>query len=428
MLVLRGGWVVDPERNVDERADLRVRDGRIVEIAADLSVADGEAEIIDVTGCWVVPGLVDLRTHLREPGDEHEEDLETGLAAGAHGGFTALCAMPGTTPVNDTRAVTDLVLARASRLDGPEVWPFGAITKGLRGEALTEMGELKAAGCVGVTDDRRSVSDAGLLRRAMEYARTFDLVVAQHCEEPALTRGSVMHEGPLSTRLGLRGSPAEAEEAAVTRDLRIAELTGARFHVSHVSTAGAVEAIRQAKARGLPVSADVTPHHLTFTDAALAEFDPNAKVLPPLRSSADREALRAGLEDGTLDAIATDHAPHAEPDKDCELAIAAFGMIGLETALPLVLALIADGSLSRRRAIEALTTGPAGVLGKRRTLEGADALTVIDPEHEWTVDGTTLRSRSRNTPLLGQTLRGAARLTFARGRVIHRLRASGSPA
>jgi len=417
MLVLRGGWVVDPDGGVDAEADLLVRDGRVAAVGPAIDAAD--AQEIDVTGCWVVPGLVDLRTHLREPGDEHEEDLASGLAAGAHGGFTALCAMPGTRPVNDTRAVTELVLAGAARLQGPEVWPFGAITMGLQGEALTEMGELRQAGCVGVTDDRRSVSDAGLLRRAMEYARTFDLVVAQHCEEPGLHRGALMHEGPLSTRLGLRGSPAEAEVSAVTRDLQIAALTGARFHVSHVSTAGAVEAIRRAKAAGQPVSADVTPHHLTYTDEALASFDTHAKVLPPLRSEADRDALRAGLEDGTIDAVATDHAPHAAYAKDCELAEAAFGMIGLETALPLVLQLVREGYLGRRRAVEALTTGPAGVVGRRRVLEGADAFTVIDPEREWTVDDATLRSRSRNTPLLGQRVRGAARLTFARGQLIH---------
>lgn len=419
MLVLRGGWVVDPDGGVDAEADLLVRDGRVAGVAPAIDAPD-DAEVVDVTGCWIAPGLVDLRTHLREPGDEHEEDLESGLAAGAHGGFTALCAMPGTHPVNDTRAVTELIRARASQLEGPEVWPFGAITVGLKGEALTEMGELQEAGCVGVTDDRRSVSDAGLLRRAMEYARTFDLVVAQHCEEPGLHRGSLMHEGPLSTRLGLRGSPAEAEVAAVTRDLQIAALTGARFHVSHVSTAGAVDAIRRAKAAGQSVSADVTPHHLTYTDQALATFDTNAKVLPPLRSEADRAALRRGLEDGTLDAIATDHAPHASPDKDCELAVAAFGMIGLETALPMVLELVRAGHLSRRRAVEALSAGPARVVGASRTLQGADAFTVIDPEREWTVDATTLRSRSRNTPLLGQKVRGAARLTFARGRVVHR--------
>jgi len=419
MLVLRGGWVVDPDGNVDAEADLLVHDGRVAEVGPRID-PPADAEVVDVAGCWIAPGLIDLRTHLREPGDEHEEDLESGLAAGARGGFTALCAMPGTHPVNDSRAVTELVLSRARQLEGPEVWPFGAITVGLKGKALTEMGELRQAGCVGVTDDRRSVTDAGLLRRAMEYARTFDLVLAQHCEEPGLHRGSLMHEGPLSTRLGLRGSPAEAEVAAVARDLQLAALTGARFHVSHVSTAGAVEAIRRAKAQGLSVTADVTPHHLTFTDQALATFDTNAKVLPPLRAESDRVALCAGLEDGTLDAIATDHAPHASPDKDCELAVAAFGMIGLETALPTVLALVRDGQLSRARVVEALSVGPAKVLDAKRPLKGADAFTVIDPDHEWTVDDTTLRSRSRNTPLLGQSVRGAARLTFARGRVIHR--------
>ena len=419
MLVLRGGWVIDPTEPFEGHADVLVRDGRVVQVGA-VDVSPGDAEIIDVTGCWVVPGLVDLRTHLREPGAEHEEDFASALAAGAHGGFTALCAMPGTQPVNDSRAVTQLIRSATDALSGPEVWPFGAITMGLQGQALTEMGELRAAGCVGVTDDRHSVTHAGLLRRAMEYARTFDLLLAQHCEEPALGAGAVMHEGPLSTRLGLRGSPVEAEVAAVTRDLAIAALTGVRFHVSHVSSAGAVEAIARAKARGQAVTADVTPHHLTFTDQALAEFDTQAKVLPPLRSAEDRAALRAGLEDGTIDAVATDHAPHASPSKDCELAEAAFGMLGLETALPLILALVREGTLSRLRAVAALSTAPARIVGRPRKLEQADAFTVIDPDHEWTASDGTLRSRSRNTPLLGRPLRGAARLTFARGRIVHR--------
>ncbi|MCB9621640.1 MAG: dihydroorotase [Sandaracinus sp.] len=416
MLLLRGGLVLDPTSDVERVADVLLVDGRVREIGEALVAPD--AEVRDVSGCWVVPGLLDLRTHLREPGQEYKEDLQSGLAAAAAGGFTTVCAMPGTKPVNDQRAVTQLILARAEALGGTRVLPFGAITKGLEGRELAEMAELRDAGCVGVTDDRKPVHDAQLLRRALEYAATFGLVVMQHCEEPSLSHGAFAHEGVISTRLGLRGAPRQAEESAVVRDLSVAELTGAPLHVAHVSSSGAVARIRDAKSRGVLVTADVTPHHLTWTDEALLGFDTAARVIPPLREASDRDALRRGLADGTIDCIATDHAPHAPLEKECELAEALPGMIGLETALPLVLALVRDGVLTRRRAVEALTTGPARVLGRSATLTDASDLTVIDPEHAWTPSRETLRSKSTNTLLLGREVQGAARLTIVRGRVV----------
>lgn len=417
-LILRGGTVVDSLGGREGEFDVAITNGKVTQVARNLPGAD-QARELDVSGQWITPGLIDLRTHLREPGEEYKEDLASGLAAAAAGGFTTVCAMPGTRPINDSRAVTDLIVARALELGGPRVVPFGSITLGMEGHALTEMAELRDAGVLGVTDDRRPVTDAGLLRRAMEYADTFGLVVMQHCEDPNLSRGGQMHEGVVSTRLGLPGSPREAEDAAVARDLRVAELTGARLHIAHVSSRGAVGLIRAAKARGVRVTADVTPHHLSYTDEAVLGFETHAKVRPPLRDASDREALRHGVEDGTLDCIATDHAPHVALDKDCEFAAAKEGMCGLETALPLLCALIGEGVLSRSRVVAALTAGPAAVLGRSAALEGSGDLTVIDPQFGWTVSAETLRSKSSNTLLLGADVVGAASLTMVGGKVVY---------
>ncbi len=417
-LILRGGTVIDPLGGREGEFDVAITNGKVTQVARNLPAAD-QARELDVSGQWVTPGLIDLRTHLREPGEEYKEDLASGLAAAAAGGFTTVCAMPGTRPINDSRAVTDLIVARALELGGPRVVPFGSITLGMEGHELTEMAELRDAGVLGVTDDRRPVTDAGLLRRAMEYADTFGLVVMQHCEDPNLSRGGQMHEGVVSTRLGLPGSPREAEDAAVARDLRVAELTGARLHIAHVSSRGAVGLIRAAKARGVRVTADVTPHHLTYTDEAVLGFETHAKVRPPLRDASDREALRHGVEDGTLDCIATDHAPHVALDKDCEFAAAKEGMCGLETALPLLCALIGEGVLSRSRVVAALTAGPAAVLERSAALEGSGDLTVIDPQFGWTVSAETLRSKSSNTLLLGAEVVGAASLTMVGGKVVY---------
>ncbi|MEO0321970.1 MAG: dihydroorotase [Myxococcota bacterium] len=440
MLLLRGGTVFDappdgplaamPPAGVPggHRADVLIEDGSVRRVAAELAPSDHPgARVIDVSGCWVARGFVDLRAHLREPGEEHKETLETGRAAAAAGGFTAVCAMPGTTPVNDQRAVTSLIVDLAGRSPGPRIWPFGAITKGLRGQELSDMAELAEAGCVGVTDDRHPVHSAALLRRALEYASTFGLLLMQHCEEPALAEGPY-HESPLSTRLGLRGQPREAEDVAVARDIRLAELAGASLHVAHVSSAGSVALLREAKARGLPVSADVSPHHLTMTEDALlggarVGYDPRAKVLPPLREARDRDSLVEGLADGTLDCVASDHAPHTRLDKDAELDAAAFGLSSLETTVSQVLSLVRDGRLSAARAVQALGAAPARVLGKPTGLLGQGDVTVVDPARRWTPTEESLRSKGKNTPLLGCELEGAARLTIVGGEVVFEAKA-----
>lgn len=421
MLLLRGGRVLDPALDFEGEADVLVHEGRVRRLAPGEAPPPNVREI-DAHGKWVCPGFTDLRAHLREPGEEYKEDIDTARAAAAAGGFSSICAMPGTKEPNDTRSVTELILSRA-KSPGTRVLPFGTITKGMKGKELSEMAELRDAGCVGVTDDWRPVTDAGLLRRAMEYAATSRLVLMQHCEEPHLAPRAMVHESPLSTALGLPGSPAEAEAVAVARDLAIAEHTGARLHIAHVSSARAVELIREAKSRGVPVTASVTPHHLNLTEEAIRGYDTMSKVVPPLRSPADRAGLRAGLADGTLDAIATDHAPHARMDKDCEFAAAAYGISGLETAVPWLLRLVAEGVLTPRRLVEALTVGPAAVLGERAllnpTVHGGTDLVLIDPDATWTLDATSMRSKGKNSPLLGQELVGRVLLTVVDAAIVH---------
>src|SRR6185369_13256548 len=364
--------------------------------------------------------LIDLHTHLREPGQEYKEDIASGTRAAAAGGFTAVCAMPNTVPPNDTRAVTELIVRRAAEIGAVRVYPVGAISKGLKGESLAEMGELREAGCVAVSDDGHPVMNAELMRRAMEYARTFDLTIVQHCEDLTLSAGGAMNEGPVATRAGIRAQPSAAESSMVARDVELAALTGARYHVAHVSSAESVRLVREAKRRGLAVTCEVTPHHLTLTDAACAHYDTAAKCNPPLRSLADVEALREGLRDGTIDAVATDHAPHSTIEKDVEFEQAAFGMIGLETALPLVLELVRGGVLTPSELCTRLSVRPAAIfrLPGGSLAEGRPAdVTVIDPEASWTLDPGVLRSRSRNTPFAGRPLRGRAALTIVGGKV-----------
>ncbi|HEV8324895.1 MAG TPA: dihydroorotase [Myxococcota bacterium] len=422
-LHLRGGRVVDPAAGVDDDADVIVADGRIAAVGRGLTTPAGtDVRVIDARGWLVVPGLIDLHAHLREPGQEYKEDVASGAAAAAAGGFTAVCAMPNTVPPNDTRAVTDLILERARAAGAARVYPVGAITVGLKGEALTEMGELKDAGVVAVSDDGRPVMNARLMRRALEYGRTFGLTVVQHAEDLDLSAGGVMNEGPVSTRAGLRGAPSQAEEVMVARDLRLVELTGARYHVAHVSTAGTVALLREAKRRGLPVTAEASPHHLTLTDEACLSYDTATKVNPPLRAAADVEALRAALADGTIDAVATDHAPHTGLEKDVEYDLAAFGMIGLETAVPLVWALVRAGGLAQAAAVERLTRGPArcfGLTGGTLAPGTAADVTCLDPERRWTCRPEALRSKSRNTPFAGWELQGKAVLTVVGGRVVY---------
>jgi dihydroorotase len=378
--------------------------------------------VIALGGRLLLPGFVDLHVHLREPGQEYKEDIASGGRAAAAGGFTTVCCMPNTVPPNDCRAVTDLITRRARDVDLVRVRPVGAISQGLRGEALAEMGEMKDAGIVAVSDDGRPVMSSGLMRRALEYAATFGLPVVQHAEDLGLSAGGVMNEGAVATRAGLRGQPGSAESVMVARDLELVAEVGGRYHVAHLSTARAAALVHDAKRRGLPVSCEVTPHHLTLTDAACAAYDTHAKCAPPLRTRADVDALRAALADGTIDAIATDHAPHSPVEKELEFDQAAFGMVGLETALPLVLGLVAEGVVSLARAVELLSWGPARCFGldAGRVVEGGAAdLVVVDPDRRWTVTPESLRSRSKNSPFLGAELRGQAVLTMVGGKIIH---------
>jgi dihydroorotase len=424
MLVLRGGRVIDPSRGFDGPADVVIEGTRIARVGpgAAQGLSGERVRVVDVSGRWVVPGFVDLHVHFREPGHEYKEDIASGLRAAAAGGFTTVCAMPNTKPVNDTRAITEMMTARARAAGGPRLHPIAAATLGSEGKQLTEMADLREAGAIGVSDDGRCVMNAAVMRRALEYARTFDLLFSQHCEDHDLTAGAQMHEGEISTRLGLAGWPRAAEDVIVARDLILAEATGARYHVAHVSSLGAVRLLREAKSRGLRVTAEVTPHHLTLTHEALLGYHTACKVNPPLREREDVEALRAALADGTIDCIATDHAPHSDLEKDCEFEAASPGMIGLEPAIPVLLGLVREGALSATRLIESLTSSAARAAGlPAGTLkEGAPAdIAVLDPEADWTIDAGSLSSRSANTPLLGQRVRGRNSLTIVDGQVVY---------
>ena len=419
-LLIRGGRVIDPSSNLDRVTDVLLKDGRVEAIDDRLSAPD-DAQVIDAAGHVVCPGLVDLHVHLREPGGEHKETIATGSMAAVAGGFTTVCAMPNTDPPIDDPAAVGFVRAEGLRAGRARVHPVGAISVGLAGERLTEFGEMVEAGAVGVTDDGRPVSDAGLMRLALEYARTFDIPVAAHCEVLTLSRKGSMNEGLVSTRLGLTGIPNAAEDAMIARDLILAELTGGRLHIQHVSTRNGVEMIRRAKDAGLLVTAEATPHHLTLTEEAVDRYRTDAKMNPPLRTEADRQAVRAGLADGTLDCIATDHAPHHYDEKEQAFDDAPFGIVGLETALGLVLTHVVDeGVLSLPRAIERMTVGPARAFGlEGGTLRrGAPAdVTIFDPSADWRVDPKRFRSRSRNTPFAGWPLRGRALVTIVGGAI-----------
>ncbi|NNK07382.1 MAG: dihydroorotase [Deltaproteobacteria bacterium] len=428
VIVLRGGRVLDPSQGLDEQADVVIEAGRIKELGRDAGAAHqaGDAvRIVDASGHWVCPGFVDLHVHLREPGQEYKEDIGSGLDAAAAGGFTAVCPMPNTKPTNDTRAITEMMISRAKEHGGARLMPFGAVTRGQRGAELTEMADLREAGAIGVSDDGVCVMNAAVMRHGMEYARTFDLLVSQHCEDHDLTHGAQMHEGARSTQLGLRGWPRAAEDIIVARDLILAETTGARYHVAHISSFGAVRLIREAKSRGLRVSAEVTPHHLLFTDEALLSYDTYCKVNPPLREAEDLEALREAIADGTIDCIATDHAPHSELEKDCEFEAASVGINGLETAIGSMFQLVRSGALKPLRFVEALSTAPARLLpdfegGSLKVGRRAD-ITVLDPDARWILDKEALRSKSHNTPLLGRELTGRPVMTMVDGKVVYEL-------
>jgi dihydroorotase len=421
-IAIEGGRLIDPVAAIDGLRDLLLEGGvvRAVETPRAFRSLD-VARRIDASGCWVVPGLIDLHVHLREPGYEYKETVATGAAAAVAGGFTALACMANTNPANDSAAVTRFILERAAQAGLARVYPIGALSEGLRGERLAEIGEMRAAGIVAVSDDGKPVADAGLMRHALEYCAMFGIPVVDHAEDPGLSAAGAMHEGRTSIRLGLKGIPAAAEEAMVSRDLLLAELTGGRLHVAHASTRGTVALLRAAKARGVRVTAEATPHHFTLTDEAVAEYDGNAKINPPLRAAEDREALRQALADGTIDAIATDHAPHHRDEKDVEFDNAAFGIVGLETALPLSLRLVEEHVLSPADWVRRTSVGPAEILGVGGGTLRAGALadvTVVNPEVEWRVNAAELRSKSKNSPFLGWTMRGRAISTIVGGRVV----------
>jgi dihydroorotase len=420
-LLLTGGRLIDPCAGTVAAEDLLLEDGRIAQRGPAGSVA-AEAPTLDARGLLVFPGLVDMHVHLREPGQEYKETIATGVAAALAGGFTSVACMANTSPVNDSGAVTRFILERAALANGARVYPIGALSVGLQGERLAEIGEMHRAGIVAVSDDGRPVMDAALMRRALEYTRLFDLPVIAHDEDDTLCCGGVMNEGPTGLRLGLRGRPAVAEEVMVARDIALAEATGGRLHVAHVSTASAVGLIRAARARGLRVSAEATPHHLFLTEEAVGDYDTNAKMAPPLRTAADVAALRAAVADGTVEAIASDHAPHHQDEKDVEFDQAAFGIIGLETTLGLGLRLVADGVLDLPALAARLGTGPAAILGiPGGTVDvGAAAdLTLVDPERRWKVAARSFKSKSRNTPFEGWELTGRAVAVLVGGRLVY---------
>jgi dihydroorotase len=429
-LLIKGGRVLDPTNGVDMTGDVLIEGGVIKAVGPNIDVAG--AKVIDAKGLVVAPGFVDLHTHLRDPGFEYKETVETGTRAAARGGFTTVCAMPNTEPAMDNRGTVDYVMQRAAEEGTVRVLPIGAVTKGRAGKLMAELGELATAGCIGFSDDGNPVADASIMRHALEYASAFDLPVIDHCEDPQLA-GGVMHEGWVSTRLGLKGIPSASEENMVSRDISLARQTGAHVHIAHVSTAGAVELVRRAKAEGVRVTAEVTPHHLALNHEAVMRnggerlaYDTNAKMYPPLRAAEDVSACIEGLADGTIDAIATDHAPHAVQEKLCEFDLAANGIVGLETALSL--ALSAPG-LTLERIVEALTIGPARALHLDRRVpgigtlsEGAPADVVIfDPQREWTVMAAELASKGKNTPVAGLTLKGVVVATVYAGEIVYAL-------
>ncbi|MCR9097806.1 MAG: dihydroorotase [bacterium] len=425
-MIVRNGRLLDPSQELDleaGRAELLIEDGRIATLAigGDPIPQDG-AEIVDAEGSWIVPGLIDVHAHLREPGQEYKEDLASGGTAAVAGGFTQVACMANTDPVNDDPSVTKYILDRAEKESPAKVRVIAAATRGLRGEVMTEMMALREAGAVAFSDDGATITDAGAMRRVLEYSKMADAPVVVHAEDCALRGGGVVNEGPVATRLGLPGNPAAAEEVMVARDVRLASLTGAHLHVAHVSTAGAVHIIRKAREAGIRVTAEVTPHHLTLTDEATMGFDTNTRVAPPLRSRADVDALRAALAEGVIDAIATDHAPHASHEKEVEFTEAPPGMIGLETAVAVCLDLVRDETLTPLELVRRLSTEGARILG----LEGGSLreggpgdVALIDPAREWTYDPAQGFSKSRNSPWAGETFTGRVKATIVDGRLVY---------
>ena len=433
-LLIRNGYIIDPAQGTNAGKSLFIEDGRIVGLMSHSDNVPEGADVIDATGLIIAPGFIDMHVHLREPGQEYKETIASGAAAAVAGGFTTVCAMPNTDPINDSPAVTRFIIEQAERASLADVLPVGAITKNSEGTELAEIGEMKSAGIVAVSDDGRPVPTAGMMRRAMEYARGFDLPIIDHCEDKSLARGGAMHEGHWSLVLGLQGMPAAAEEVDAIRDCALAELTGARVHLAHVSTRGAIDAVRRAKEKGLAVTCEVAPHHWTLTDEAVAgeggssptvrsmPYDTNTKMCPPLRTRDHLEAIFEGLRDGTIDAIASDHAPHHADEKALEFDEAPFGIIGLETSVGLAMDLVKQGVISLERLVELYATNPSRLLkladrGDFRIGARAD-ITIIDPENAWTYDVSSSKSKSRNTPFDGRRMIGAAVATIVAGRIV----------
>jgi dihydroorotase len=415
--------VLDPASDRDERADVLIADGRIA--AVDRAIADADApgaEVVEAQGAWIAPGLVDMHTHLREPGQEYKEDIASGGRAAAAGGFTGVACMANTQPVNDDPSVTDYILDRA-RQDSPvRVHPIAAATRGLEGRVMTEMAALRNAGAVAFSDDGHTIADSGVMRRVLEYSGLVGVPIVVHAEDLTLVGKGVVNEGPVSTRLGLPGNPVEAEEILVARDITLARMTGARLHVAHVSSAGAVERIRRAREAGIQVTAEVTPHHLTLTDEATTGFDTNTKMAPPLRGADDVRACRAGLAEGVIDAIATDHAPHAVHEKEVDFVEAPPGIIGLETAFAICMGLVRADEIPPLELVRRLSTNPARILGVPggRLAPGEPAdLAILDPEHRWVYDPAKGHSKSRNSPWAGQELVGRAVATWVDGQLVY---------
>jgi dihydroorotase len=420
-LLIKNGRVIDPSQGIDEVTDLLVVDGLIKELGKGLSVPAG-TDVIDATGKYVTPGLIDMHVHLRDPGLEYKEDIVSGTRAAAAGGFTSVCCMPNTKPPIDNKAIASYIINKAKAEGFCNVFPVGSITYGMNGERMAEMGELKEAGCVAVSDDGKPVANAELMRRSLEYANGIGIMVITHAEELSLVGEGVMNEGFTSTEIGLKGIPRVAEDIATARDVMLAEYTGAPIHIAHVSTRDSVRIIRDAKARGVKVTCETAPHYFTLTDDAVRGYNTNAKMNPPLREAADVAAIKEGLKDGTIDCIATDHAPHHLDEKDVEFNEAMNGIIGLETSLPLSLALVSEGVLSLQQLIEKMSCNPSKILGiGRGTLKvGAVAdITVFDTAAEWTVEADRLFSKSKNSPFLGWEVKGAAVTTVVGGKQIH---------
>jgi len=420
-LLISGGLVVDPSRNLEAVQDVLIENGKIAAVESPGTIPADGRRVIAAANLVVTPGLIDMHVHLREPGEEYKESILTGTRAAVAGGFTAVAAMPNTKPVNDNAAITRFILEQARAADLARVYPVGAISMGSAGQTLSEYGDQKEAGAVAFSDDGHPVMNPMLMRRALEYARTFDLPLIAHEEDLDLRGDGVMHEGRISLELGLRGIPSAAEEAMIFRDLALLQLTGGRLHIAHVSAFGSVALIRQAKAAGLTVTAETAPHYFSLTDEAVKGYDTNAKVNPPLRTAADVAAIKEGLMDGALDAIACDHAPHTSLEKDLEFEAAAFGLIGLETSLGLSLKLVQDGVLTLAQLVAAMSTNPARILGiPGGTLAvGSPAdITLIDLNRQWTVDANTFASKSRNCPFHDWTLQGKAVMTIVGGKVV----------